>query len=488
MQKAILTALALFAGAAQAQYSLQMFNIESSTTLGSKPFGYSEYIGKAYFYTDLTQEHLYVSDGISYTPMVNPNQLTNDGMEGFSFCQVKEKLYFTAKKPGEFHKIYEFDGANAPVAVVSTGNYVPSRFVDLKEKLYYIIEDGLSRVEYYDPIAKTTNLVTSMAMGGNVKGIIPFNDKLIISCDMDQGAGVELYRYDPQAGNVSLVADINSSMTSSTPQNLMVANGKLYFIAHTDAYGRELYEYDGTTAPVRVTDINPGTGSSFDINSQRMLGAYNNAIYFSAKSSSTNTAYALYKYESGGTPTLVHDFQAGNPAAWFEVYGKRLFFVSDSNNVAVESTVYMYDGTNTPVSIATVTGKAVYNPSDIKAINGRLFFTANELLTNNNFEPFVFTDTAALDVEDVLSASGMLIYPNPATTEVTISFTLKQASKLTVTLTDMQGRVVYSETKLYDVGRNDVVVPVREVAAGVYTYAVMGEDGVMVGSGRIVKK
>lgn len=482
-------AVCLLSAASYAQYSIQIFNVHSDPVSGSKPFGYAPYMGKTYFYTSLTPEHLYSSDGVSFTPMPNPDALTNGMIPDLNFCEVKGLLYFSAKKPGDDHRVYQYDGINAPTVATGVPNTTPANFIELNGKLYFISFGGpQSQIQRYDPDTKTVLQMSNYTAGSDLQKMFRFGDKLVVTVDDRSGAGVEPHIYDPQAGTFALMADINPGADSSHPESYEVLNGKLYFVARTAANGNEMYEYDGVNAPVRITDVNPGPGNSFGYGGPKALCAYKGAIYFTAAASTTGTTYALYKYEPGGVVSQVHNMKAGSDARWLEVYGRNLYFVSDSNNNAVKINVFKYDGTNAPVSLTALTGQQIYNPWELKAVNGRLFFTANELLTSGNFEPFVFTDSMALDVPGVAGRNNTAIYPNPATSEARISFTLQQTTTLNVQLTNIQGRTVYAATMRRSAGAQEIVVPVRELAAGNYMFMVVNSEGQVLGKGRLVKE
>ena len=96
--------------------------------------------------------------------------------------------------------------------------------------------------------------------------------------------GFELYKYDIAQDNISLVADINQTIggnSSSSPQELTVAHGYLYFSADDDVHGRELWKLDLTTEEVSIAkDINPGGKNSHSNPSS--LVEVNDVLYFSA--------------------------------------------------------------------------------------------------------------------------------------------------------------------------------------------------------------
>lgn len=63
------------------------------------------------------------------------------------------------------------------------------------------------------------------------------------------------------AAGITLVCDINTSLTprSSDPFPLLSVGNQSFFFATTDAYGRELWRSDGTSAgTVLLQDLAPG--------------------------------------------------------------------------------------------------------------------------------------------------------------------------------------------------------------------------------------
>jgi hypothetical protein len=69
--------------------------------------------------------------------------------------------------------------------------------------------------------------------------------------------------------------------------------------------------------------------------------------------------------------------------------------------------------------------------------------TAITIIPGANLSPFVLTSTAKLDKESqVLKETEFSVYPNPAATQATVQFTLAETSGATLTLYDLQGRLV----------------------------------------------
>jgi len=74
-------------------------------------------------------------------------------------------------------------------------------------------------------------------------------------------AGVEVWKTDGTPAGTQLVVDVRSGAPPSNPTHFAVANGKLFFIAETNALGRELLAWDG--ANLVTLDIQPGAEPAF---------------------------------------------------------------------------------------------------------------------------------------------------------------------------------------------------------------------------------
>ncbi|MFI5428015.1 ELWxxDGT repeat protein [Aeromicrobium sp. UC242_57] len=71
-----------------------------------------------------------------------------------------------------------------------------------------------------------------------------------------------LWISDGTPAGTTLLKDINA-VGDSSPSNLTLHDGEVYFAAHNGSHGRELWKTDGTTGgTVMVDDVNPGNGSS----------------------------------------------------------------------------------------------------------------------------------------------------------------------------------------------------------------------------------
>jgi trimeric autotransporter adhesin len=145
-------------------------------------------------------------------------------------------------------------------------------------------------------------------------------------------AGYELSRLNATSG--LQIADLNPGATGATqnssyPRDFQVLNSKLIFAAGDAANGREVWTYNGTGAPTRLSQIAAGAASANPIG----LTTINGNVYFAA--AATGEDIELYKTD-GTTVSLVKDVNPGSDASVPIGFtdagnGKTLFFGFDNN-------------------------------------------------------------------------------------------------------------------------------------------------------------
>lgn len=109
----------------------------------------------------------------------------------------------------------------------------------------------------------------------------------------------------------------------------------------------------------------------------------------------------------------------------------------------------------------------IYYPTMTDPITGSSFYTSNTPVVRMNFE------APSIGLDELAANLSLSVYPNPASTNVNASFSLENASDVEVSITDLSGKVVYTNN-LGNVaaGAHTVNVPTTELSNGVYFYNV----------------
>ena len=79
-------------------------------------------------------------------------------------------------------------------------------------------------------------------------------------------------------------------------------------------------------------------------------------------------------------------------------------------------------------------------------------------------------------IEDFEAISSFSIYPNPATTEIRYEYNAINAGKMFISLTDVNGREVYTDRLESQVGSHQGVISLNDFAPGMYTFTLI-ENG-----------
>ena len=229
------------------------------------------------------------------------------------------------------------------------------------------------------------------------------------------GVGTELFVTDGTPGGTVLVKDIRPGTSSSSPDELTVFNGRLFFEANDGTNGFELWVSDGTTAgTVLFLDINPGSSSSFP----GAFTEWNGKLYFRANNGTTGTELWVSDGTVAGT-TLVADLRAGSlsssPSNLTPCNG-RLFFTANSG---MGTELHVTDGTAAGTSMVAdiYTGTSSSSPGDLTCSGNVLYFDAfvSSTVGGNGREIYKSDGTAAgtVLVKDIYAggSSGSIDYP-----------------------------------------------------------------------------
>ncbi|WP_291986182.1 PA14 domain-containing protein [Luteitalea sp.] len=317
-----------------------------------------------------------------------------------------DALYFSANDGTTGTELWRYDGTTLSLVVDINPGSASSSPTDLtvfNGALYFAADggDGFGR-ELWRWDGTTATRVSNIEREGSSfpGGLVVYNDALYFSASGDvfdfltigpgglitqvfRDVGFELWRYN--GSTVSMVSDINAGTTSSSPGELTVYNGLLYFAATgSDGAGRELWRTNGTSAgTVRASDIAVGATSASPTN----LTVFNGQLYMSAVYDDGGFNFGRELVSFNGTAKSLQlnlrtgEFNGSSPGG-LTVFDGNLYFSAFGNAVAGQEF-----GTElwrmTPAGAATrLTDIAPLDassaPSGFTVFDGKLFFTASD--------------------------------------------------------------------------------------------------------------
>ena len=189
----------------------------------------------------------------------------------------------------------------------------------------------------------------------------------------DAGGGVELWRSDGTAPGTARVKDIRPGTGDSNPRELTVVGSQLFFRATDGATGAELWRSNGTAAgTARVADLNPGTGDAFPVTpglpNHYQLSAFGSDLIFFAYDANpylelwwTDGFTTTTRLTTGGVRDYIPAIRKDTA-----VLGGRFYFISGFSNTQLWSSDGTPGGTNPVVDVTTAT-------SSIQLFNGKTF-------------------------------------------------------------------------------------------------------------------
>lgn len=101
-----------------------------------------------------------------------------------------------------------------------------------------------------------------------------------------------------------------------------------------------------------------------------------------------------------------------------------------------------------------------------------------------NYYRLVQTDVdnkrTVFETRKVMDSRGrsvkVVVLPNPVKDEVTTFINLSKSQRVTITISDMNGKVLRTRTAVYGEGNTGITIPVTELSKGVYFVRTAGED------------
>jgi ELWxxDGT repeat protein len=257
------------------------------------------------------------------------------------------RLYFQATAGAGGSQLFASDGTAAGTGLVKVlnpaGNASPFDFTAFGGSLFFAANDGTNGTQLWktDGTPAGTAEVTVIPGGPNVRDLTNSGGSLFFA------ANSGLWKSDGTTAGTSLVSPVGS------PSYLTPLGGKVVFSATTPGHGPQLWVSDGTAAgTTAITDINPGPFGFEPAptrgESESRFATLGAKLFFSAGDGS---AHGRQLWVSDGTAAGTAMVTDINPVGF------------GTNFIRDGSSVVHYEGSN---------------PNGVTAVNGRLFFQADD--------------------------------------------------------------------------------------------------------------
>ncbi len=389
--------------------------------------GYSELVaaGSTLFFAGTSDRHgLWKSDGTEAGTVPVKEFLPNiEPFEPRNLVNVNGTVFFPAADFAHGTELWKSDGTEAGTALVKdvypgTGSSSPSEVVDVNGTLFFAASD----LEHGNELWKTDGTVAGTVLvkdinpappGRNGAGssspsqLLNANGTLFFWANRDENSN-ELWKSDGTAtGTVRVRAPLPWS-DGPNPVSFTNINGTVFFVINDGVHGVELWKSDGTEAgTVLVKDIVPGANGSHPW----YLVNLNGTLFFAAEDANGRRLWKSDGTGAGTRPVIA----AGQGPAVLNPFGLQnvdgtLFFQANQSFDADGNSSHEFwksDGTAAgTVLIQTMFTSEDWPLSGPTSVNGTLFFSATDRVHGRELWRSDGTDEGTLMVKDIYPGAG----------------------------------------------------------------------------------
>jgi ELWxxDGT repeat protein len=370
----------------------------------SMPSDLTELNGRLYFFADdgISGPSLWQTDGSTENTLMIDN-FTDKGIANPShLTALNDKLFFTAEHSDFGRELWTSDGTATGTRMVhdifpGTQSSTPHELVTLDNWLYFAADDDTHGIEIWrtNTDGTTVELVqdihTRALQDNSEKTKDSYSGDLTVVngrvfCRAVEGStGEEIWMISANdtGSRADLVVDLNASdENSSRPRSLAAINDTyLAFSAkHIEAgetetqTGYELWLFDWLTnaTPIRVTDINPGIGSSNPANFISM----NDMLYFTANNSLDERHLWALPLGTAGIPVCLTQGMVDPAPQHLTVFEGLLYFTAFEDSTGRE--LWYTDGTTAARVDDLCPGTCSSSPTNFAVLGNHLYFSAYE--------------------------------------------------------------------------------------------------------------
>jgi len=333
----------------------------------------------------------------------------------------------------------------------------------------------------------------------------------------DPTYGYELWKSDGTIAGTKMVKDIALGFNGSYPYSLVSYNGSVYFGASDENYNPGFWKSDGTAAgTIKLANLivpytfNNGGLSQYEAISGKTLylNAFSLDTYQGGLWKTNGTASGTQLVTSQLSPFFLTDVQGTLFFAAYDQFGVGIWKSGGKaeNTSLVKELNYNYpqyltsaggklyfvlndvlwssDGTDTgtqPVNDALLS--RLSSITNLLGSNNKIFFSAYtyqygfELFVGN--APSSSPNVQSVNRQDILRAEETAqlfkIYPTPVKDVLNISYNQQNAGRISITVTDVDGRILLTKNIEGVVGNQLIPLSVQTLPAGTYFLRLNGD-------------
>ena len=330
-------------------------------------------------------ERLWRSDGTAAGTFV-----LNGVAEGpTGLVQYGNLVLFAAFTPATGLELWSTDGTSAGTSLLVDLWLGPVSGVDVYSlsvaawprqvggEVWFVGNDGITGAELWhtDGTAVGTQLAVDLNPNGNadIQAIGNLGAQVLFVGD-DGSSGSELWALG--TSGATLLADINGG-GSSYPNALTEAGGLLYFVANDGISGNELWVTDGVANTQQLADLNPGPASAFEVYPGPRLAASGPGIVFLADNGVTGAEPWLAIGTSA--PVLIGDLWPGSVGGAVELVADAngtAYLAADDGLAGLE--LWTIAGTTAVLLADLQPGAGSSGPSGLRTFGTELWFAADD--------------------------------------------------------------------------------------------------------------
>lgn len=392
------------------------------------------------------------------------------------FC-VNNNLFFTVYGGTEGNELWKSDGTDAGTVKIKSlfGGNFDNHGVVAGNKLYFLESDGLY---ISDGTEAGTVLLKERgdAFFNTVELLTVFNGQVCFT-GYDPVHGWELWKTDGTPAGTRMLMDINPGSGNSDINCFFIIGDKLMFSANDQAHGNEIWITDGTAAGTKlVQDIVPGPGDAMPVLTYEFKNAFielNGRIYAGITTASLGGEVWVANMPSEiGLPLELLEFKA-----WLENTDGRLQWKTEhehnTSSFVVERSINGQDyEVIGQVAARNTSGTNTYEftDQDVTSLDSRIaYYRLRQVDLDGSF---LYSQVVSLEWE---KPASIMLYPNPARSNINLSIYLPQAQKMEWQLTDNLGRMIRYGRYDLPAGKTVVTENVNALPEGIYYLQIKGQ-------------